>query len=393
MPPSNPTGPQKLCLVLILIGLAAALVFQAWQTGVSVDGPAHLLSSHLYWHGADRLGPRDLPPLIKIAGGWVPALLGLPIPYDHPAWRQQHEWTISQVMMERMRGSQIQRLFFYSRLPLLIFPLLTAWLLWRWGRELFGGWVAVLLALAYALEPTALAHGALYKNDLAATFGYLLFWYAAWKFWRDPRPLRAAGLGAALLVAILAKLSMLFLVAVAPVLVLLRYLTRRPVDLRRASLALVLMLLIPYLGALAACQFEARTLSAGEVEKYARDNSVPRSAVLAAQVFRIVPAPLPMWQGALSLISADTGGNAVYMLGQVYPRGHPLYFLFGLAVKAPLALHILGACGLALLAVRLGRRHLQWSDTFWLLPGALYIGLASLSTLQLGIRLILPALP
>ncbi len=33
------------------------------------------------------------------------------------------------------------------------------------------------------------------------------------------------------------------------------------------------------------------------------------------------------------------------------------------------------------------------ADLLWLAPGPLYIGLASLSTLQLGIRLILPALP
>jgi hypothetical protein len=114
-------------------------------------------------------------------------------------------------MMQRMSAGQIQRLFFFSRLPLLVFPLLTTLLVWHWGRQLFGGWPGVLLALAMALEPTALGHGAVFKNDLAATFTHLLFWYRAWRLWKDSRWRNAAWLGAALLLALLAKMALLYL--------------------------------------------------------------------------------------------------------------------------------------------------------------------------------------
>ena len=70
---------ERACVAVILVGLAAALVAQAWMTGVPIDSPSHVLSSYLYWHGADRLEPRDMPPLIKLAAGWVPALIGLPV--------------------------------------------------------------------------------------------------------------------------------------------------------------------------------------------------------------------------------------------------------------------------------------------------------------------------
>jgi hypothetical protein len=232
---ASPRG-EKVCLTLLLAALAAALLYQAWQVGVTVDEPAHLLSAFLYWRGEDTLRPRDMPPLIKMAGGWAPTITGLPLPVDHPSWKERDEWTASLVMMERMKAGQIRKVFFLARMSLLIFPLLTALLLWRWGREFFGAWTGLLVALLFALEPTALAHGALFKNDLAGTFGYLAFWYAARKFWQQPNPTRAAPMGLALLAAVLAKLSMLPLVPVAPLLVLLR-------TASRPKLALVCLLL------------------------------------------------------------------------------------------------------------------------------------------------------
>jgi len=373
----------------VLAALFGALSYQAWDSGVTVDEPSHLLSAYLYWHGRDKLQPRDLPPLIKIVGGWAPALIGLPVPYDHPLWAEQHEWTSSLIMMERLKAEQIRRLFFFARLPLLIFPLLTAFLLWRWARELFGGRTAALITLAFALEPTALAHGSLFKNDLAAAFGYLLFWYAAWRFWRRPGAGSATWLAFGLLTAVLAKLSMLVLAPAALALVLVR---RSPLR-RTVLLSLAMVLLIPYLGSLAACQFEARPLGSAELAALRSDPDVPLPVWIAAHLFRLLPAPLPMWQGALSLIHNNAANNRIYLWGRIYPGGHPLYFLAALAVKTPVPLQILALCGAVILLARAARRRFVLTHLFWLAPPALYIALASLSSLQLGVRLILPALP
>lgn len=386
-------GRERLLLAVILIGLAAALLWQAWTTGVAVDGPSHLLSAHLYWQGADRLQPGDMPPLIKLMAGWVPGFFHPPVPYDHPVWNTQHEWFISMEMMERMTGPQIQRLYFFSRLPLLIFPLLTAVLVWHWGRQLFGCWVGVWLALLYALEPTALAHGALFKNDLAATFTYFFFWYRAWRFWREPRLRHVFYFAGALLLALMSKMSMLFLLGVAPVILVLRYVTLPGKRLHAMALALVVLLVVPYVGVVAAYQFDTRRLPATELAAHWADPSLPRAFLGAAQVFRVLPVPKRMWEGVVSLFQADRAGNMIYLLGNIYRDGHPLYFVIALALKAPIPLQVLALCGAVMVAMRLRRRQLQTADVFWLLPGALYVALASLSTLQLGVRLVLPALP
>jgi hypothetical protein len=281
---------------------------------------------------------------------------------------------------------------FWSRLPLIIFPVLTAWLVWLWGRQLFSPAVGLLLALLFAVEPTALGHGALFKNDLAATFAYLFFAYRAWMYWREPGVPAGAWLGLALLFSILAKMSLLFLVPVAPAIIALRYLTAKG-SIRIASFAIVLCLLIPYAGTLAACQFQTRRLPAAELHAYAQDSNVPRIFLFPAHIFRVLPLATPIWNGSISLLHSDATDSPVYLFGQKYANGHPLYFLLALAVKVPAGLQILVLLGVVALAGSLLRGHLGPQVAFWGLPPLVYIGLASISSLQFGVRLILPALP
>ena len=340
----------------VLTLFACALAYEAWQLGVTVDEPSHILSATLYWRGQDTLKPRDMPPLIKIAAGWAPHLLNPPYRTDGKAWAAGHEWGVSTEMMERFPPPAIGSFFFLSRLPMLLFPLLTAWLIWYWVRERAGVPAATFAAVIFALEPTALGHGAFFKNDLAATFTYLLFWFTAWRFWCDASKAHAAALGAALLAAVLAKLSMLVLIPVALLIVAVR-----------AIRLVLLVAAIVYFGAVAACQFELEL--------------TPLIAGLP------VPVPAPLWQGAWSLAANNAHPAPVFLDGRLYDNGTPLYFLLALAWKVPISLQILIAIGLWKLPWR------SQATAFLALPPALYIGLASFSGLQMGIRLILPALP
>ncbi len=383
---------EVVVLVCILSAHLAALVYLAWHTGVTVDEPSHLVSSYFYWHGQDDLKPRDMPPVIKIVGGWVPRLLGLPIPYDHPSWESQHEWSISLEMMDRLR-ERIPRVFFLSRLPLLVFPLLTGVLLWWWARQIFAPATALLILAAFVLEPTALGHGALFKNDLASTFGYLLFWHRAWVYWRNPGKRNAAWLGAGLMFAILTKLSMLVLLAIAPVLVIARHLTLSPKRLRAMAIGLVIVLAIPYLGSMAACQFDASRLREWDLRVLDRDPRVWDAFLTAAHMFLVLPLPEPMWDGTVSLMQTSADNQSIFLLGRNLDKGSPVYFLVALALKAPVPLQLLVATALLLEALALRRREFDPRRLFWIVPGWIYIGLASLASFQLGVRLVLPALP
>ncbi|MBI4908292.1 MAG: glycosyltransferase family 39 protein [Acidobacteria bacterium] len=352
--------------LLVLSALAA-------RTGVTIDEPSHILSSILYWEGNDRLPPRDMPPLIKIVGGWAAAEAGFRIPEESaPVWQKYHEWDISMDMMRRMSERTIRTAMFRARLPLLIFPALTALLLWWWGRQLFTPLVGVLCAGLWMMEPTSLGHAPLFKNDHASAFGYLLFAYTAWRFWRAPSWGTLTMMSAACGVAILTKLSMLILLPVAPAIAILRL---RKHAWGKVAGAAVLTMLIPYCIAFAACQFEITR----------------REHMLIDYPW--MPIPAPYWVGVQALLWNTGKENAVYLLGQREPWGSPAYFVIASAVKTPEVLLLLIVAGIGVQLTRAARRQTAFVDLFWLLPGLAYLTLASRSPLQLGFRLVMPCLP
>ncbi|HUQ91807.1 MAG TPA: glycosyltransferase family 39 protein [Bryobacteraceae bacterium] len=340
----------------------------AERTGITTDEPSHILSSILYWEGNDKLAPRDMPPLIKITGGWAAARAGFRIVEEsHPVWKTNHEWNISQDMILRMSERSLRSSMYQARLPLLIFPVMTSLLLWWWGRQLFTPLTGLMLAFLFMAEPTALAHGALFKNDHASAFGYLLFWYCAWRYWKKSTLANATWLGVATAVAVLTKLSMLILAPIAPAIVLAVAMARAR-SVPRALAALLLVLVIPYATAIAACQFETQPLG-------------------------FLPVPAPMRTGVQALLFNSAKETAVYLTGHRYPWGSRAYFAIGALVKSPEVLLVLLLTGIVFLARQFRQKALTLADAFWLLPGALYFSLASLSSLQLGFRLILPCLP
>jgi len=380
-------------MAALLLGFAAALVSVAWKTGVTIDEPPHLLSAHLYWQGEDNLVPGDMPPLIKMTGGWVPHLFGLPVPYDDAGlWKSRSEWDIAVRMMDRLRAPLLQRVFFFSRLPLLIFPLLTCFTLWWWAHQLYSPKTALWAAAFFCLLPGVLGHGALFKNDLAASFGFLLFWYRAWVYWRGPSVRNAAWLSGGLLIAILAKMSMLILLPAAVAVLLSRQCVEGSLRWKKFALAVGAGFLILWCGAAVAWQFRISTVREVELNAWQSDARIPGWIPEVARVAGgVVPTPQRLREGAISLVQSNASATSVYLLGNVYPEGHPLYFLVALAAKAPLPLLALLSLAGILWAVAAWRRTLAWSDLFWSFPPLLYLVLASLSSLQLGYRLILPS--
>lgn len=346
-------------LASILALLAAALVHQAGALGITVDEPSHLLSARLYWQGADTLKPRDMPPLIKIVGGWVPLFFRLPDMTKDPSWLQQHEWPISSAMLRGMKSAEIQPFIFAARLPFILFPLLTTALLWWWSRQLFSPSTALTLAALFAFEPTSLGHGAFFKNDHAATFTYLLFWVLAWRYWLAPSPQRATALGGAACAGLLAKLSMLIL----PPLGLAILALRRPSGLLKQ---VALFLGTIYCGAVVASQFD------------------PRLRLL--------------WDGTAAILDSSASPNPVWLNGRIFEGGTRTYFFHALGAKLPLALLFFLGCASGYLLYRIALRRQRFFEgrpavVLSLSALVIYFTAASLNSIQFGIRLILPIWP
>lgn len=377
---------------MILAAFAALLAFQAQHLSLTVDEPGHLLSAHLYWNGRDRLPPGDMPPLIKIVGGWAIRDLPLAIPKDlgRPG-DDRYEWTEAVGMVSRTDHATLTKLVWRGRLPLIVFPLLTGILLWRWGRALFHPFAGVAMLALWALEPTALGHGALFKNDHAAAFTYLLFWFCVWREWRSGwlRFSAIAGLTAGL--AALAKLSLLILIPVSLVVIAVRWIQTPPRSPVRLAGSMLVALAVAYLLIIAAYRFETHRIRDYEIRAL-EETAAPRVITSAGHLFRLVPAANSMWTGVVSLFQDASHRKQVYLMGELVEDGSRLFFAIATAVKASLGVLLLLLIGLGLLMISM--RAGSWRVAAWIVgPLILYAGLASLSNLQLGIRLILPALP
>ncbi len=367
--------------------MAGLLIFQAKHLSLTVDEPTHLLSAYLYWNGRDRLPPADMPPLIKLAGGWTIRSLALPVPANLGHWGDtRHEWIESVNMISSATHPVLADLAFRARLPLIVFPLLTAVILWRWGRALFSPYTGLLMAALFAFEPTALGHGAIFKNDHAAAFAFLLFWFTAWRHWRRPPVSFAALMGGVAALAVLSKFSLLILLPVAVVVVAARCVTENPRTWRRLALAQFTLLTAAYLLILAVYQLDTRRLQESDLAVLDA-TTAPLPVKAAARVFLVLPAATNMWKGVVALFQDASHVKHIYLMGALREDGHRLYFAAATAVKASLGVLILFEAGLVLMWRMPGIAPLA------LAPLLLYAGAASMANLQLGLRLILPALP
>ena len=368
---------------LLIVGCAAALVHQARHLGLSVDETSHFAAAYAYWLGEGGLQPADAPPLTQAICGWVPRLLGAPRPRDTNGWKERDAYLIGAEILDRP-NIRARRLLFYTRLPFLVFPLLIVFLLWHWGRQLFGEPVGLCLAACGALEPTIQGHGVLINSDVPAAFGALWFAYAAWRYWRTPNVGRLLIMTLAVVLAVLTKFTLLPLAIAGFGLAL----WKGPRLLGAIAIPLAV-----YTGILAASQFQAQPVPQVEIHQLS-GAGVPDWALPGVRMLARLPWPLPFVRGLLFIGGSLQGdGFTGYMLGHKIRGWVPLYFPLAWAIKFPIPLQMLSMAGLAALFIRIRRREAGAADLLVWGSAAFFFGVAAISNSHIGFRHVLPALP
>ena len=286
----------------------------------------------------------------------------LQLPTSSPAWADG-DWSLAGDALLWRSGNDAQRLIWLGRLPVILLTMLLGALVFRWGSDMAGHRVGVLALAVLLFDPTVLAHGRLITGDMALTLFFVLSIYAYWR-WATARGTEwvnvlLLGLGVGL--AALSKFNAGLLVPILGLLALgLAWKRRsfRPIPILMPAALISIVLLWLFSG------FDLTPLPGGA-----------------------------FWDDLLWELDYFGGQHGSYFNGQFSVDGWWYYFPAAYLLKTPIpTLFLIGlAFALALIVVR--RRVRLLTQITLLLPVAIYVGFSLTSSLNIGVRYLLPVLP
>jgi hypothetical protein len=349
------------CAAGLLLGHVGLLLGNIWLHSEAGYEGMHLASGMAAWRTGSFDAYRVNPPLVRLVAA-LPSVLvyseaELPLAEDPRDLRG--EIRLGAQLIQRL-GRGVDRVVIWGRLACLPFALAGAVACWLWARALAGE-AAGLAALAlWCISPGVLTYGALTVTDGPAAACTVLAGYAFYTWLAHGEAHRAWWAGLALGVACLAKFTCLVMV---PVFALVWGLHRwqqwraeRPrgsaTPLWQLALLFAVALLVVNtaygfagtLRPLGNYAFTSLRLGAPTVQ----GNVASTGNRFAGTPLGWVPVPLPaLFVDGLDLQWRDLDQpRRCYLAGRWLPKGVWYYYLYGLAVKAPL-----GHWAMALLAV------------------------------------------
>lgn len=294
--------------------------------------------------------------------------LWLEIPEE--IWREPHG---------QLRGQQVVALrsddwmLDSARIALLPMGVLAIWVVFFWGRRLYGFWGGALAMALVALDPNLIAHARLITPDVTLAACALLALYRLWRLADEPGRSRRITAGLAFGLMLLAKYTALLLAPIFLAADLAYRCARGRPDLRRLAGDWGSVLGLGALLLWAGYGFDAGWLALGP------DLALP------------VPAPR-YFEGALFQWSQSRLPHDFFLMGQHSKEGWWYFYAVVLLVKTPLGTLLL------LTAMLLGGRALgfRWRAEevyLWLPPLLLLAYLSFFNTLHNGFRYLLPVFP
>ena len=337
------------------------------------------------------------PPLARVAASIGPYLAGLRLKDHRNLWIEGNE-------VLQSNGRYLHNLAL-ARVGILPFFVLATFLVWYWARSRYGDAPALVAVFLFTTTPVILGHAGMATTDTAEIATFTLAVFAFVNFLERRTLLRAAMVGAASGLAIIAKFSGLpFLVASFAALLLCRWLlTRRPTIessstgawhwVRASAVAAVATCFVIWAG----YRFSVSSATTpADRPHYTIDQMIGSHGALHDAAYRIaempfVPAPAFL-QGLAKIRFKNFQGHKSYLLGEVRQTGWWYFFPVAFAVKTTIPLMIFAAVG-AFYLCKIG-----WQERNWVVAAPVIISIAVFlvclkSQINIGVRHILPIFP
>ena len=283
-------------------------------------------------------------------------------------------------------------LSFWPRVFMMALTIGLGLLIFRFARDLFGPFAAVLAVILFSLEPTVLAHGRVVQTDIPASFGYLLFWFMLRKYSLDRSIKRAMWLGFAIGLAILTKFSMLLVgpIVVGYFAIRIGKRIRQKESWIGSVVHIGIAAVISLITINAAYFFQHRRLAPWDVQwiQEAFPNSTRSLTSLASALSYLAPADFVL--GILRQISHNSSGHPAGLLGMYSRTGWWYYFPVAFTLKTTVPFLLASILALSWSAYRAMKQRDR--KYLWLLtPFVIYTVFVLFSHINIGVRYYLPA--
>ena len=392
----------SLGLILVFVGTAILGII---GKGPAYDEPYHVIAGISYWQtGSPRLNI-DHPPLARLVAGIPSIFMDFPKIAEVMAgeWRQNASiLEFPAAFIPYLDG----KFLLWSRITMaLVFGGLMGGVLLTWSRQLFGSRYALLPMALFAFCPTLLAHAPLAMTDFAVASLYFASVHAWWRYLRKPGHIGLAWVCVTVGAAFSSKNSSLVL---CPVFLLsgMAYIlldgiygiaveTRKRMEIVVYGLGIITVSTIVFINA--SYLFSGSFLPPQEFREYATSigdlkiRSVAYSIANRWPEWLPIPLPFHFVAGLINRIVHIQSFRSYFMGIYLGSGGWPNYFPVLLLFKLTLPMWALVVPGMA---KAFGKFSKGMFDTIFLgVPPSIYLLVASITPVNIGIRHVLPVIP
>jgi hypothetical protein len=396
--PAPPRHVAVLVLAIFAATFVALEINSYTRKSATWDEPIHLTSGYAALAKHDyRVDPTH-PPLLRLWAA-LPLLFidGIRMdtgPIDRasmPGWfHDAYEYARRFLYVD----NDGDRLLYAARFMSVVWGVILGVLLFCWANEWLGLLPAAAAIAFYLGEPNIAAHASLVTTDIGVTclvFGTVYF---LWRTSRRSTALNVAGLAGCFALAIVAKFSAIVLVPIVGALLLLSAAQGTTITLRRAAviggllIATTLIVVWAVYGFRYAGSDSSGWLFPPDANAGARH---PDLVGAAGWIGRHHLLPNAFTEG---FVYAQVSAQALpaFLMGDSRFGGWWYYFPFAFLIKTSIALLSMFAIGIVVL---LKQRRIPNGGTlaFILVPMAVYLAVAMMSGINIGLRHILPIYP
>jgi len=382
-------------IAIVLVVFAAVFIalafFSYTRESATWDEPQHLTAGYTALTRLDFRIDTEHPPLVRMWAA-LPLALCSGIRFDEAGqyWQQGPQWFFCHQFM--YRDNSADWMLYRARFMIVLLGVLLGVLLFSWARELFGFWPATATLALYCCEPNLLAHSRLVTTD----FGFVCFAFGAVYFlWRLTRRFSVANIIGLTVFFVLAQTTKFTAILLWPIflalLILLAFLTRKFV----ATLVVAVLLVVAtYAGIWAVYGFRYRATTATATRfafEFNKDPRVQSAAPVLSKATRWIAEhrvlPQAYAEGFL-LGQAKAKVRSGYLAGEYSTKGWWYYFPIAFLIKTPLTVIalFLGGVGVCI-------RKWRYDRVFAIVPIVVFLGVAMLANINIGLRHILTIYP